>query len=609
MLFRSELSSANEPNGTLQSEEPMDANSNVLEEKEGNEEADGPTDGTTEEVADADDRPDFMNEEDSDEDDFVVTIGEIKANVPFQKQHSRTGGATSGTIDLDANPMLKDGTPIYDLDLATMEDKPWRKPGADITDYFNYGFNEETWNHYCERQRKFRQEFATDQAAINKAILSNIQIVGPPIGLTTFAGGRQLVNLAGGHVESKQQQNKVQKIVVDLSKPPPFVGHSTGNDFPQGNPIPLIRTVISESGIMTRRESTSDLVATYSMEDMDSILHDTKPSPEPSPLAKTPPISLANAAQNIGIIDFSKPPPTFDPAIPPPQTLPVSVSQIMAVPRSQPPPVQVQPAANTTTASMPMAKPTKLAMPTNFDLPPGVEEADGPPGVGALEMPPALPIPRIDFSQPPPTSQFSYNPNPSFGGQPSSTFNAPGLHLQQPFSGGHTRPSPLFQPSFRHPFGSSFGAGRFHDRFKPSRGMSRVEDRSRSPADSDSESGPSHRKRHRSRSRSRSPSPSRRRHKEEKEKHKDRGERKEKDGKKKKEKDKDRDKRSKSVKKDRERESRSIKQERRSSEREKEEKESTSRRRSPETSKRREKEGSEKNLIKIKIERKSPGWD
>jgi hypothetical protein len=95
-----------------------------------------------------------------------------------------------------------------------------------------YIFHSETWNHYCERQRKFRQEFATDQAAINKAILSNIQIVGPPIGLTTFAGGRQLVNLAGGHVESKQQQNKVQKIVVDLSKPPPFVGHSTGNDFP-----------------------------------------------------------------------------------------------------------------------------------------------------------------------------------------------------------------------------------------------------------------------------------------------------------------------------------------------------------------------------------------
>jgi pre-mRNA 3'-end-processing factor FIP1 len=31
-----------------------------------------------------------------------------------------------------------------------------RKPGADITDYFNYGFNEETWRAYCERQKRLR---------------------------------------------------------------------------------------------------------------------------------------------------------------------------------------------------------------------------------------------------------------------------------------------------------------------------------------------------------------------------------------------------------------------------------------------------------------------
>ena len=26
--------------------------------------------------------------------------------------------------------------------------------GADITDYFNYGFTEETWQQYCEKQRR-----------------------------------------------------------------------------------------------------------------------------------------------------------------------------------------------------------------------------------------------------------------------------------------------------------------------------------------------------------------------------------------------------------------------------------------------------------------------
>lgn len=45
---------------------------------------------------------------------------------------------------------------IYDFDLETLKDKPWLKPGADITDYFNYGFTEKTWKKYCEMQRDNR---------------------------------------------------------------------------------------------------------------------------------------------------------------------------------------------------------------------------------------------------------------------------------------------------------------------------------------------------------------------------------------------------------------------------------------------------------------------
>lgn len=28
--------------------------------------------------------------------------------------------------------------------------------GADLSDYFNYGFNEETWKAYCEKQKRLR---------------------------------------------------------------------------------------------------------------------------------------------------------------------------------------------------------------------------------------------------------------------------------------------------------------------------------------------------------------------------------------------------------------------------------------------------------------------
>lgn len=45
---------------------------------------------------------------------------------------------------------------IFEYDLDTIKDKPWLEAGADITDYFNYGFNETTWKAYCEKQRETR---------------------------------------------------------------------------------------------------------------------------------------------------------------------------------------------------------------------------------------------------------------------------------------------------------------------------------------------------------------------------------------------------------------------------------------------------------------------
>lgn len=45
----------------------------------------------------------------------------------------------------------------FSHDQATIdEEKPWLQPGADVSDYFNYGFDEESWRIYCERQRMIR---------------------------------------------------------------------------------------------------------------------------------------------------------------------------------------------------------------------------------------------------------------------------------------------------------------------------------------------------------------------------------------------------------------------------------------------------------------------
>lgn len=58
-------------------------------------------------------------------------------------------------IDLLAPPTLQNGQSVYDYDLKVLESsgQPWRKPGSDLSQWFNYGFDEESWQVYL-RWRK-----------------------------------------------------------------------------------------------------------------------------------------------------------------------------------------------------------------------------------------------------------------------------------------------------------------------------------------------------------------------------------------------------------------------------------------------------------------------
>nr|CCA25287.1 conserved hypothetical protein [Albugo laibachii Nc14] len=52
----------------------------------------------------------------------------------------------------------------FDVDIDMLEEKPWRKPGIDIADYFNYGFDERGWREYAANQLKVRREIALEKA-------------------------------------------------------------------------------------------------------------------------------------------------------------------------------------------------------------------------------------------------------------------------------------------------------------------------------------------------------------------------------------------------------------------------------------------------------------
>ncbi|KAJ3615584.1 hypothetical protein Zmor_016305, partial [Zophobas morio] len=85
-------------------------------------------------------------------------IAAVPETAPSAETVPRSSTATV-KLDLNTPGIVKSGNEmvnIYDYDPEVDQDKPWRKPGADITDYFNYGFTEDTWKIYRERQRELR---------------------------------------------------------------------------------------------------------------------------------------------------------------------------------------------------------------------------------------------------------------------------------------------------------------------------------------------------------------------------------------------------------------------------------------------------------------------
>ncbi|KAH7513473.1 hypothetical protein FEM48_Zijuj12G0203700 [Ziziphus jujuba var. spinosa] len=46
---------------------------------------------------------------------------------------------------------------IFDVNIDTFEEKPWRYPGVDVTDFFNFGFNEDSWKQYCDSLEQFQR--------------------------------------------------------------------------------------------------------------------------------------------------------------------------------------------------------------------------------------------------------------------------------------------------------------------------------------------------------------------------------------------------------------------------------------------------------------------
>ncbi|XP_046987991.1 pre-mRNA 3'-end-processing factor FIP1 isoform X2 [Schistocerca americana] len=139
-----------------------------ISREQGEVDAEGAVDGKETENGIIGGVDDDDEDEDSD-DDVQVVIGDIKTSPTYTSLNIKRGGLLTSAVggeklkqpgkfsieEFEAIGTIN-GVPAHEFNLDSLEDKPWRKPGADITDYFNYGFNEETWRAYCERQKRIR---------------------------------------------------------------------------------------------------------------------------------------------------------------------------------------------------------------------------------------------------------------------------------------------------------------------------------------------------------------------------------------------------------------------------------------------------------------------
>ncbi|CAI4043961.1 hypothetical protein SKDZ_10G2890 [Saccharomyces kudriavzevii ZP591] len=96
-------------------------------------------------------------------DERLITEGETDQGVTAATSKATEGEgnlpkAMVGSIDLDKEGIF-DSVGITTIDPEVLKEKPWRQPGANLSDYFNYGFNEFTWMEYLHRHEKLLQDY------------------------------------------------------------------------------------------------------------------------------------------------------------------------------------------------------------------------------------------------------------------------------------------------------------------------------------------------------------------------------------------------------------------------------------------------------------------
>ena len=107
---------------------------------------------------------DAGDNETKEEDPLVKAAREIMEKARYEELKKEEARRNESAENAGRDPCLFSKRTAFDIRMDQIEEKPWEtNAAADISDYFNYGFSEEDWVEYGERQLVVRQEL-TDAA-------------------------------------------------------------------------------------------------------------------------------------------------------------------------------------------------------------------------------------------------------------------------------------------------------------------------------------------------------------------------------------------------------------------------------------------------------------
>ncbi|KAG9233093.1 Fip1 domain-containing protein [Amylocarpus encephaloides] len=147
-------------------------------------------------------------------------------------------GIKTSKIDVYANPIHEaSGKHITEVNMEEDlpgHDKPWRRPGTDVSDYFNYGFDEYTWSTYSGKQETNRSEFnAEKMAAAQKKMMEDMNMVmmGGMSSMPGMGGTGQMPTMEGIPAEMQAMMQQMVASGMDPSQMDPaamFAGMQGG---------------------------------------------------------------------------------------------------------------------------------------------------------------------------------------------------------------------------------------------------------------------------------------------------------------------------------------------------------------------------------------------